>query len=104
MIVTIKIFYEKSTADMHEYNTLWEENRDRFIYLQSNLSVKYQQDIIKHNIKENNNKDILAVRFPSNIVMKKNKIINDAMVCKGFIYDTNKIWYPKEVWIYNPVY
>jgi hypothetical protein len=35
--------------------------------------------------------------------MKKNKIINDVMNGNGFTYDTNKIWYPKEVWIYSPI-
>ena len=25
------------------------------------------------------------------------------MLGRGFIYNDNKIWYPKEVWIYNPI-
>ena len=49
------------------------------------------------------NKDILAIRFPTNRIIKQNKIINNIMSGKGFVYDDNKIWYPKEVWIYNPI-
>jgi len=77
MIITIKIFHEKSTADIREYDTLWEENRDRFIFLQTNIVVKHQRGFIKDDIEENTNKDILAVRFPTNLFMKKNKITND---------------------------
>ena len=50
-----------------------------------------------------NNKDILAIRFPINSIIKKNKIINDIMLGKGVVCDDNKIWYPKEVWVYNPL-
>lgn len=48
------------------------------------------------------NKDILAIRFPSYRTIKQNKIINNIMSGKGFIYTDNKIWFPKEVWIYSP--
>jgi len=104
MLITVKIFHEKSSANMSEYDALWEENRNRFIFLQTSIAVKHQQSLIKDDIEENNHKDILAVRFPTNMfMMKKNKIINDVMNGKGFTYDTNKIWYPKEVWIYSPI-
>ena len=46
------------------------------------------------------NKDILAVRFPCNKFIKRNVIINDIILGRGFIYN-DKIWHPKEVWIYN---
>ena len=49
------------------------------------------------------NKNILAVRFPSNNDIRHNKIINNMLFGKGIIYDNNKIWYPTEVWIYSPI-
>ena len=56
-------------------------------------------NIIINNITDN--KDILAFRFPTNKTIKENKIINNIISGKGIIYADNKIWYPKEVWIYN---
>jgi hypothetical protein len=47
------------------------------------------------------NKDILAIRFPTNRFLKNNEIINNIILGKGFTYDYNKIWYPSEVWIYS---
>ena len=51
-----------------------------------------------------NNKDILAIRFPSNNDIQHNKIINNMLFGKGIMYDNNKIWYPTEVWIYSPIH
>jgi len=47
------------------------------------------------------NKDILAIRFPDPIDINKNKIFNNIKSGKGFEYSKGKIWYPKEIWIYN---
>ena len=55
-------------------------------------------DII-HEITDN--KDILAIRFPTYRTIKQNKIINNIMLGKGVTY-ADKIWFPKEVWIYSP--
>ena len=69
------------------------------IFLHTNLSLSKQMTSIINDITDN--KDILAIRFPTNQTIKQNKIINNIILGKGVIYDNNKIWYPKEVWIYN---
>ncbi len=46
-----------------------------------------------------NTKDILAVRFPT-----ENEIINNILFGNGVMYENNKIWYPKEVWVYSIQY
>jgi len=101
MIVNFKFFHEKTTADYEEYNKLWDENKERFIFLQTNLSPSQQMSIINNAM--DNNKDILAVRFPTNNDIQHNKIINNILFGKGIIYENDKIWYPKEVWIYSPL-
>ena len=100
MIVNIKFFHENSRADFEEYNKLWDENIERFIFLQTGLTSSQQMSNININIDDT--KDILAVRFPTNNEIKRNKIINDILLGKGVVYKNNKIWYPKEVWVYSP--
>ena len=99
MIVNFKFFHEKTHADYEEYDKLWIENRERIIFLHTNLSLSHQMNSIKNNM--DNNKDILAVRFPSNHIIQRNKIINSILFGKGVMYENNKIWYPSEVWIYS---
>lgn len=99
MILNLRYFYEKTDENFHEYNKIWDENKERMIFFQTNLRLKDQVSCITDYI--NDNKDILAIRFPSNTSIKRNKIINNIISGKGFNYDGNKIWYPKEVWIYN---
>jgi hypothetical protein len=101
MIVIFKFFHEKTDADYEEYNKLWDENKERFIFLHTNLSLSQQMSSINNDM--DNNKDILAVRFPDNNDIQYNKIINNIRFGKGIIYENNKIWYPTEVWIYSPV-
>lgn len=101
MIVIVKYFYENTDENYHEYNQIWDENRERMIFLYDNLSLIKQMNSIIHDINENENKDILAIRFPTYRTIKENKIINDIISGKGFIY-ADKTWYPKEVWIYSP--
>ena len=100
MIVTITYFHEKTDADYENYNKQWDENRERFIFLHLNLSLNQQKRHIYTDM--DNHKDILAIRFPSIYELQHNKIIKDIVIGKGIMYDTNKIWYPKEVWIYSP--
>ena len=69
------------------------------IFLHHNLTLSKQMSSIIHDITDN--KDILAIRFPTYRTIKQNKIINNIMLGKGFTY-TDKIWFPKEVWIYSP--
>lgn len=105
MIIIVKYFYEKTDTDYKTYNKLWIENRENMIYFPIELPLSKQTDFLTNNIMNDitNNKDILAVRFPSNNDIKQNKIINDFISGKGFKYNDNNIWYPKEVWIYNPI-
>jgi len=100
MIVIVKYFYENTDTNYHEYNKLWDENIERIVFLNHNLSLSKQMSSVIHDITDN--KDILAIRFPTYRTIIQNKIINNIMSGKGFIYTDNKIWFPKEVWIYSP--
>lgn len=100
MIVILKYFYETTDTTYDEYNKLWDENIERMVFLHNNLSLSKQMNSIIHDITDNT--DILAIRFPTYRTIKQNKIINNIMSGKGFIYADNKIWFPKEVWIYSP--
>ena len=99
MIVFLKYFYENTDTTYDEYNKLWDENIERMIFLHHNLPLSKQMSSIIHDITDN--KDILAIRFPTYRTIKQNKIINNIMLGKGFTY-ADKIWFPKEVWIYSP--
>ena len=99
MIVEFKYFHEKTDADFEEYNKLWDENKERFIFLQTDLSLSQQMSNINNSM--DNTKDILAVRFPTKNEIQRNTIINNILLGNGIVYETNKIWYPKEVWVYS---
>ena len=101
MIVNFKYFYEKTDTPYNEYKKLWLENRDRIIFLQHDLTLSKQTSSIIKDLTDN--KDILAIHFCSYRTITHNVIINNIMLGRGFIYADNKIWYPKEVWIYNPI-
>jgi len=103
MIVIFKYFHENTDADFEEYNKQWDEKKERLIFLPLDLPLSQQRYIIKNDIKNDmdNNKDILAIRFPTSVDIQKNKIINNILFGKGLLYDNNKIWYPTEVWIYS---
>jgi hypothetical protein len=98
MLVNFKFFHEKTDADFAEYNKLWDENRERFVFLQTDLPFSRQLSNIIESI--DNTKDILAVRFPTNIEFQNSKIINNILLGNGIAYGSNKVWYPTEVWIY----
>lgn len=99
MIVNFKFFYEKTDTNHDEYKKIWAENIERMIFLHHDLPLSKQMIRIINDI--TNNKDILAVQLCSYRTITHNIIINNIMLGRGFIYDDNKIWYPKEVWIYN---
>ena len=101
MIVNFKYFYEKTDTNFDEYKKIWGENIDRMIVLQDNVPLSKQTSSIIKDI--NDDKDILAIRFCSYRTITHNIIINNIMLGRGFVYANNKIWYPKEVWIYNPI-
>ena len=99
MIVNFKFFYEKNDTNYDEYKKIWDENVDRMIFLHHNLPLSKQASSIINDITDK--KDILAIHLGSYRTITHNIIINNLMLGRGFIYDDNKIWYPKEVWIYN---
>ena len=104
MITEVKYFYENTDQDYEMYDRLWDENRERFVFLwrgsNSKPDVSYQRDMLIQQLTPN--KDILAIRWPKMNWIHKNKIINDILLGRGFIYET-QTWYPKEIWIYNPM-
>ena len=99
MITQIKYFKELTNDDYKNYSKIWDENSERMIFFQGNIQNKYQIKYICEQLKENNNKDILAIRWPSDYILK-NKIIKNILNC-SFSYDINKTWVPSEIWIYN---
>lgn len=107
MIPEVRYFHEKTNQDYETYNKLWHEKREHIVYLQLNLSDKQQLNDIINNLNDNkdilDNKNILAIRFPTKNELKRNKIINNILLGNGVRYQKDKIWYPKEMWIYNPI-
>ena len=99
--VKVKYFHEKTDKDYELYNKLYDENITRIIFHQPHLSYNQQINNIKNNL--NDNKDILTIRFPNYISLRKNKIINNILSGNGVVYEDNKVWYPKELWIYSPM-
>ena len=99
MIVKLLFFHEKTDTDFAEYNKMWDENKKRLIFLQIDLSLSQQMSIINDSI--DNTKDILVVRFPTMNEFQHNIIINSVLLGNGIVYENNKIWYPKEVWVYS---
>jgi hypothetical protein len=101
MIVNFKYFYEKTDKNYNEYKKLWDENIERMVFLQHELSLSKQTNSIIKDLTDN--KDILAIQLCYYRTITHNVIINNIMLGRGFVYADNKIWYPKEVWIYNPI-
>jgi len=101
MIVNFKFFFDKTDTNYDEYKKLFSENIDRIIFLHHELPLSKQTSSIIKEITDV--KDILTIHFCSYRTITHNIIINNIMLGRGFIYDDNKIWYPKEVWIYNPI-
>jgi len=99
-VVTIKYFYEKTTEDYETYQKLWDENRDRILFLQTDMPYANQMSVLCNEMDEN--KDIIGICFPSSYELKTNKILNEIISGNG-INIGNKIWWPKEIWIYQPL-
>jgi len=100
MLIEVKYFYEKTDQDYITYNDLWANNNKRIVFLQIGFKPSEQLKCMVYQL--NDDKDILSIRFPLTSEIKKNKIINKILLGKGIKYDTDKIWYPKEIWIYCP--
>ena len=98
MAVCIKIFNVLSREDYDTYNMLWEDAFGRMIFLHDKVSTNQQINHIANYLTDS--MDILAVRFPLMDDLFSNSIIKDISVGKGVMYKTDKVWYPKEIWIY----
>lgn len=98
--VKVKYFYEKTDEDYEKYNKIYDKNLARIIFLHKNLSYTDQINNIKNDL--NDNSDILSIRFPLKKEIKNNKIINNILLGNGIVCENNKVWYPKELWIYLP--
>lgn len=102
MFITVKYFYENTDDDYKIYDKLWDENRDRFVFLHKNVNKKYQLKYLIMDLNENINRDILAVRFPNKKDCQTNEIINNFLFKNIGINVNNVNWLPKEIWIYEP--
>lgn len=98
-MLEVKYFYETSNQDFKDYNKLWNDNKERFIHFIHGLTYKQQLDNIFNNL--NDNKDILAIRFPIIKNLNRNKLYNELLLENKVKYN-NKFWKPKEIWIYSP--
>jgi len=99
-VVTIKYFYEKTTEDYETHQKIWDENRDRILFLQTDMPYAKQTSVLCNEMDDG--KDILGIRFPSSHEVKTNKVLNEIISGNG-INIVNKIWWPKEVCVYQPV-
>jgi hypothetical protein len=95
MIIITKYFIEKTDADYEIYNRIWEENKHRMVFLQINLP-KLRQIITEIT----DDKDILAIRFPSEREVDNNFYLKNIRDGNGISYQ-DKVWLPKEIWIYS---
>ena len=84
MIVEFKYFHEKTDADFEEYSKTWDENKKRFVFLQTDLSLSQQMSNINNSM--DNTKDILAVRFPTKNEIQRNTIINNIW-CTSLLFE-----------------
>jgi len=102
MITIIRFFKEKTNEDYQQYTIQWNENRDRIIFLQNQLSThKKQLDSLLYDLQSNPTKDILAIRFINpNKNIFNNEIIKKILSGEGITYN-NGVWLPSEFWIYN---
>ena len=100
MILCVRYFFEKTDENYEKYITEWEENNNRMIFLNIELSNINQMDYLIEDIKNNKDKDILAIRFP-NKEINNNNILKKLLNGEGITYNNNCIWYPSEIWIYK---
>lgn len=102
MILCIRYFFDKNNEDYQTYIKQWDENYSRMIFLDIELSKNKQMSLLIQDIQNSQNKDILAIRFPNKDIVNNNDIVKHLLTGNGIKYN-NDIWYPKEIWIYNPL-
>ena len=101
MILCIRYFFEKTNEDYEQYISHWNENLDRIIFLVTELCKTKQMNNLIQDIQNDQNKDILAIRFPNKDIINNNDIIKQILTGEGITHN-NGVWYPTEIWIYNP--
>lgn len=100
MLLCIRYFFEKSNDDYEKYKTIWDENNNRMIFLETDWSNSKQLSELLQNISDS--KDILAIRFPNKKDVCKNEILSRLQNGEGIMYK-DTIWFPNEIWIYNSI-
>jgi hypothetical protein len=93
----MKYFIEKSDVDYANYSTIWKDNEHRMVFLQTNLSLSKQMSGTDNS---NDEKDILAIRFPSEQELHNSVYLKRIIGGNGIILANDRSWFPKEVWIY----
>ena len=96
MKIVFNYFYEENEAS----DKLWEENQERMLFLIPDMSEQEQHEAIQQTMTPS--KDILAIRCPSALFLRKNKWLNWIRLGQGIPYSTTT-WTPKEVWIQGPI-
>jgi hypothetical protein len=99
MILSVRYFFEKTDEDYEKYNIEWNENLERMIFLYTELNNIDQKKMLIEDIKNNKNKDILAIRFMDKHI--NNNILQQLLNGDGIKYNNDCIWRPNEIWIYK---
>lgn len=99
--MTIRYFYETHSDDYKHCIAQWNYNDSRMIFLGIGLSEERQLSGLIQDIRNNPDKDILAIRFPDKQIVTNNQIVKSLQNGEGITYKDD-IWYPNEIWIYIP--
>uniref|UniRef100_A0A6C0AZD5 Uncharacterized protein n=1 Tax=viral metagenome TaxID=1070528 RepID=A0A6C0AZD5_9ZZZZ len=102
MIMLVRYFFEKSDEGYQQYIAQWNEYDSRMIFLGIGLSETKQMTTLLEDIQNNPNKDILAIRFPDKEAVVNNDILKKLQLGEGITH-ADGVWYPNEIWIYNPL-
>jgi len=100
--MTIRYFYETQDDDYYACIAQWNDNDSRMIFLGIGLSEERQLSGLIQDIRNNPDKDILAIRFPDKQVVTNNEIVKSLQNGEG-IAISDYTWYPNEIWIYIPI-
>ena len=101
MIITAKFFYDVTDEDREKNNQLWNDNESRMIILQSHLSIHKRMSALQKDIQESTStKNILVLK---NLTIQYIHYVMEEIKNNGGIYYGNKqLWFPNEIWIYQP--
>jgi hypothetical protein len=98
----IKYFFENNNNEnFTKYNNLWSNNK--IIFLNPTLDTRKCMKKLFKDIQKNPNYEILGIVYPSYHYLKKSTLLDKLKNDLGVNYKDNLIWYPTEIWIYNPI-